>query len=1005
MRQRNRLLVVAAVVSMTAVAVLFGQKKAPLLVLDWSQRAGGEVLPASVLIEFGLKDKVPTDHSGHVTLSAAGLVSSEGYRFRTGDRLLKADNWEVSSHTPIRLPPRRPDLAKSEGVATVGVVLHLTQVRPNAELSIVPNNLDMKPQVVRLEDVLAGKPQPLWGGNAVVRRVSSASRVSDTGTEDDFPAAAHGPDGTLWLAYISYHLRDASRQIEKQPLAAQPENFKTYVTPEYADQLFVRYYRNKTWSDPIAFTGPKEDLVRCGLAVEADGTVWVAYSARRDGRTDVYARPLKVEFDPFGLPKAPPKPGAEQRLTTDATSNLTPVLVTGQGGEVHLAYQRWDREGKASIGRMVCRKGKWQAEPALAAKDANAWCPSLAAGPGGDVALATDVFRGGDYDVRVVVDSAAKEGADRPAPAFDGWAASSAKFEARPSACYDQQGGLWIAYEEGPDRWGQDFGALGPQKGHPLYDERSVRVVCLVDGKWHRPAAELPLSKNPRPTEEAGGHGWPMYEKAPRYSNPRLGLDGRGNLWLTYRQKFGNRYVSIPGSFWVTFAVRLEGDHWSDPIEVLHSDGLLDHRCVMLPHVSGGLLLLHNSDGRHVHPEAIQNRVHVNYIDLGGEAGAPRLEPITAAEKDLTAFRAEDEAVQRIRDYRIEAAGKKYQLLRGEFHRHTEISWDGGSDGSLEDMFRYAVDAAALDWIGNGDHDNGAGREYPWWLTQKWTDALHVADRFTPLFCYERSVPYPHGHRNCLFARRGVRTLPRLAEPDKEKQIAGIHADDTKMLYRYLHETGGICAVHTSATSMGTDWRDNDPDVEPLVEIYQGDRMSYEKQAAPRAGYDPKSDTKPANIAGWFPKGYVNLALEKGYRLGFQSSSDHWSTHISYAIFLSEKHDRESLLEAARQRHSYGATDNIILDVRSGQHLMGDAFKADGAAKLDIHVIGTAPLDRIEILQDSEVVQTLHADGKEYKGAWTAAKPAAGKHYYYVRVEQKDGQLAWSSPMWIESAK
>lgn len=35
---------------------------------------------------------------------------------------------------------------------------------------------------------------------------------------------------------------------------------------------------------------------------------------------------------------------------------------------------------------------------------------------------------------------------------------------------------------------------------------------------------------------------------------------------------------------------------------------------------------------------------------------------------------------------------------------------------------------------------------------------------------------------------------------------------------------------HTSATLMGTDWRDNDRSLEPLVEIYQGDRMSYEHE-------------------------------------------------------------------------------------------------------------------------------------------------------------------------------
>ena len=45
----------------------------------------------------------------------------------------------------------------------------------------------------------------------------------------------------------------------------------------------------------------------------------------------------------------------------------------------------------------------------------------------------------------------------------------------------------------------------------------------------------------------------------------------------------------------------------------------------------------------------------------------------------------------------------------------------------------------------------------------------------------------------------------------------------------------------------------------------------------------------------------------------------------------------------------------------------------------------------------------LKADGKEYKGSWTDPKPAAGKHYYYVRATQKDKALAWGSPMWIDS--
>ena len=50
------------------------------------------------------------------------------------------------------------------------------------------------------------------------------------------------------------------------------------------------------------------------------------------------------------------------------------------------------------------------------------------------------------------------------------------------------------------------------------------------------------------------------------------------------------------------------------------------------------------------------------------------------------------------------------QILRGEFHRHSEVSMDGGNDGAVLDQYRYMLDAAAMDWVGCCDHDNGAGR-------------------------------------------------------------------------------------------------------------------------------------------------------------------------------------------------------------------------------------------------------------------------------------------------------
>src|SRR5205085_2266391 len=79
-----------------------------------------------------------------------------------------------------------------------------------------------------------------------------------------------------------------------------------------------------------------------------------------------------------------------------------------------------------------------------------------------------------------------------------------------------------------------------------------------------------------------------------------------------------------------------------------------------------------------------------------------------AARAALAAVRAhEAEDVGRVRGARVEVGGKKLHLLRGEFHRHTEYTAHNDQDGLLEDAWRYGLDAAGLDWIGVGDHDNG----------------------------------------------------------------------------------------------------------------------------------------------------------------------------------------------------------------------------------------------------------------------------------------------------------
>ena len=79
---------------------------------------------------------------------------------------------------------------------------------------------------------------------------------------------------------------------------------------------------------------------------------------------------------------------------------------------------------------------------------------------------------------------------------------------------------------------------------------------------------------------------------------------------------------------------------------------------------------------------------------------------------------------------------------------------------------------------------------------------------------------------------------------------------------------------------------------------------------------------------------------------------------ISVMPWPSPKRAREAIFQAFQHRHCYGATDNIVMDVRSGEHLMGDEFTAtDGKpVALKVFVHGTRPIARVDVIKDFRYV-------------------------------------------------
>ena len=1000
-----------------------------VLTLVFSLARADEV---GVLVRFGLTDRAPAVWDGSVEVSAGKVEDVAGWRFQQKDEV-NGLAWKASTRP---LTVRRSNAQKKgaqagkkkaagEAMADNGVVLRLTGVTDDAVVTV---KLPKGEVAFRLGEIPYDHPLSRLEGAVEVERVAATAKITSTRADDDYPAVAVSADGTVFTSYVSF-TPGLDRDERAKTMTAAPADFGYLAKLPGGDRLMLAVKgKDKTVTLPVTEGGG--DIYKTALALDGSGRLWIFWSENKAWK-QMKAAP---DFEVWACAYADGAFSAPVNLSRNAENDVNPVATTDAKGQVWVAWQGV-REG---VFRVLARRqagSDWSPEMRVSTQQGSCWTPAIAASKDGKVAIAWDTYDKGDYDVWLRTYSAAGEAAEAR-PVCNSWL-----YEARPSIAYDGQQNLWVCWEQSGATWGKDWGAYDNKDGIGLYKGRQIGLRVLADGKWMEPVASpirsfadskprakgkaLPV-RTPEPVDRAKGEEAEVDESASAYNNlGRLAVDKDGRVWLLSRSRQNNFHTPL-GTVWMDHAVYFDGKAWVGPILLPHSDNLLYNTPAVAAHPDGGIVVAHSSDHRqdaHVQRlgagsesnlnaerDPFDNDVYLSRLEVRGGSVAPALKAARSTLKEdprpSPETVKEREEIARIRAYRTAATGADLRIIRGEFHRHTEISGDGGNDGPLEDMWRYAIDVAGMDWLGCGDHDNGGGREYPWWLTQKTTDAFRIAGRFEPPFTYERSVVYPEGHRNVVFEQRGVRTLPRL--PKTARDFTG-HAPDTQMLYGYLRAFDGVCASHTSATSMGTDWRDWDPKVEPMVEIYQGARQNYERPGAPRC---PTADD---SIGGWEPLGFINLAFKKGYRFAFESSSDHGSTHISYAMVYAEDNSRAALLKAMKLRHTYAATDNIIAEYTCSAggrtYMMGDEFATAETPTLSLRLRGTAPFAKVTLVKDDVEVKTWEPGKAEVDLTWTDPSPVAGKtSYYYFRGEQAKlprdsfGELVWASPMWITYA-
>jgi len=997
-----RLRYVFVVLAVLAAIGAFASKK--LLYPDAAITPAAISSPAtqSFLVILGVNGNAALNWDGSITATGATILSLKGWRFSGTDSISGTSSWKLATRDSNGVGGNGP--IEENGI----IVTTSASTGPVAfDVKTTQGNFTFSSQ-----DVPFGVSKTFLNGRALAAQTGASLQLTSSAEEEDFPSMAQSGDD-VYLAYTRFVHGDrtlAQTLSTKQVIT----DFAFLARPTGGDQVFFLHYSKsqRVWTGPFPVTGTGEDLMRVAVAIDGQGRAWIVYSAQRAGNFDLYARSARADGTL----------SSEIRLTRDPGTDVSPVAATDANGRVWVAWQGF-RNNNLEVLASVQTGDTFAPETIVSTSPASDWDPAIATAPNGEVAISWDTYDKGDYDVYLRRARFTDQiGLDDPIAI-----AATVNFEARSSLAYDSQNRLWIAYEVAGSRWGKDFGAYDTT-GIPLYGPHTIQVRCLIGndlystnddvantlpgtstGELFQPTTRGPFPTQPDPTlvQKRTANNGIGPASGPRNTFPRLATDSDGTVYLAFREAAGsglsssNATGNSVGTIWTGAMVYFDGSLWHGPTVLGDSDAVSDNRPSILPLGPGHLLMAQAMDHRQSPlpngtPAADGTNSDIFALDvpINRTQQSPQLQRIGQVTPDPPdALAASEVAAAALnQSYRPTVNGQQLQLVRGDFHRHSELSFDGGRDGPLIDSYRYFIDASTLGWVGCCDHDNGGSREYSWWLTQKFTDAYTLGSKFIPMYYYERSVAYPEGHRNVLFAQRGIRPLPRLPTSSPDQRAP---APDTNMLYAYLHFFNGITAPHTVATDQGTDWRNNDPQVEPFVEIYQGDRQDYEMPGAPRA------NTPSDSLAGYRAEGYVSTALGLGYQLGFEASSDHISTHISFTNIWVTAPTRAGIMDALRKRRMYGSTDNILADFRSGTQFMGEAFSSSSPPVFTVRLWGTQPFQSVVVVKDNNIVFSTSGD-RVLSFSWQDPTATKGKtSYYYVRGVQTDGQIVWVSPMFV----
>lgn len=338
-------------------------------------------------------------------------------------------------------------------------------------------------------------------------------------------------------------------------------------------------------------------------------------------------------------------------------------------------------------------------------------------------------------------------------------------------------------------------------------------------------------------------------------------------------------------------------------------------------------------------------------------------------------------------------------LYWGDIHGHTGLS-DGL--GSPEAYYDFGRDEACVDFCAIADHAQYLS-DADWERLQTATARVNEPGRFVTLLGYEYScnAALEHYGDKCVYYPGDTGPLLRETDINRSGYV------DVAEFAEQWKAHGAMMILHQHATGTCSFY---DPDLVRLAEVYSiwgGSESEFTSRTLLPA--------RERDYSGH----YVADALAKGWVLGFTGSSDDHAGRPGRTDWLRVQRaypgglvaawapelTREAIWDALWNRRCYATTGRrIYLEVHvdgepMGSILQGGAFT--GSHVIEVRVLGEQSLLAVELLRGREPIYVESSYSPSLQFTYRDEPPAGAANYYYVRVTQSDGEMAWSSPIWV----